>query len=387
MTWENVDCLDHAFDLRKVTLMVNGTRRKKRASGRRSRRARRGRSWSSGLRVRAGGTGTVAHAGVVLPRLLADRLGVTSELGAVMDRAGFVPLRCRGRVLVDTACALAAGASCLTDVEAMTGQVEIFGTSGGASDSTLWRVLGELSERISDDGLPGRRFAGGMARVRARAWAQIAARHSGLPAVRVAGRDLTRRVGEVDRVVTVVRVDATVIHAADTKEGSEPNFKGCGFHPLSAWCSNTGEALAVMQRRGSAGSFTAADHIAVLDAAIAQIPSSYRRDVLVTLDGAGASHALIEHVNALNTEPVHGRRGRRVEYSIGWPVDERTRAALDLAPEQAWGPGLHADGTLDEDAQVIDLTGLLRASMHGETLLGWAADPQGARPPYPPPRG
>ena len=29
-------------------------------------------AWSSGLLVRAEGTGTVAHAGVVLPRLLAD---------------------------------------------------------------------------------------------------------------------------------------------------------------------------------------------------------------------------------------------------------------------------------------------------------------------------
>lgn len=141
MTWENVDCLDRAFDLRKVTLMVNGPWQTKRAFGRRSRRARRGRSWSSGLRVRACGTGTVAHAGVVLPRLLDDRLGVSDELSAVMDRAGFAPLRCRGRVLADTACALAAGASCRTDVEAMTGQVEVFGTSGGASDSTLWRFL------------------------------------------------------------------------------------------------------------------------------------------------------------------------------------------------------------------------------------------------------
>ncbi|HSV64790.1 MAG TPA: hypothetical protein VLJ59_02630 [Mycobacteriales bacterium] len=31
--------------------------------------------WSMKLRVEVGGAGTVAHAGVVLPRLLADRLG------------------------------------------------------------------------------------------------------------------------------------------------------------------------------------------------------------------------------------------------------------------------------------------------------------------------
>jgi hypothetical protein len=78
-----------------------------------------------------------------------------------------------------------------------------------------------------------------------------------------------------------------------------------------------------MLRPGCAGSFTASDHILVLDAAIAQIPAPWRTDVLVTIDGAGASHHVINHLTALNTAAVHGRRGRRIEYSIGWPVDER----------------------------------------------------------------
>ena len=34
--------------------------------------------WSQGLSVRVGGPGTVAHAGIVLPRLLADRVGLTA---------------------------------------------------------------------------------------------------------------------------------------------------------------------------------------------------------------------------------------------------------------------------------------------------------------------
>jgi hypothetical protein len=40
-----------------------------------------------------------------------------------------------------------------------------------------------------------------------------------------------------------------------------------------------------MLRPGSAGSFTAADHVAVVDAAIAQIPPGWRDDLLVTVDG------------------------------------------------------------------------------------------------------
>ena len=64
---------------------------------------------------------------MVLPRLLADRLGLTTGLSGVMARANFMPVRQRGRALVDAARALAAGATCLSDIEAMTRQVEIFG--------------------------------------------------------------------------------------------------------------------------------------------------------------------------------------------------------------------------------------------------------------------
>ena len=85
--------------------------------------------------------------------------------------------------------------------------------------------------------------------------------------------------------MVVVRLDATVIQAASDKDGAEPNFKGYGFHPLTAWCSNVGDNLAAMLRPGSAGSFTAADHIAVLNAAITQIPPAWRGDLLVTVDG------------------------------------------------------------------------------------------------------
>ena len=129
-----------------------------------------------------------------------------------------------------------------------------------------------------------------------------------------------------------------------------------------------------MNRVGSAGSFTTADHVAVLDAALAQVPAVHRRDVLITVDGAGASHGLIEHLHALNTARVHGRRGRRVEYSTGWPVDARTRAALEQVRQSDWSAGLTATGKAEEKAQVVELTGLLRHSHAGDLLDGWPAD-------------
>ena len=96
-----------------------------------------------------------------------------------------------------------------------------------------------------------------------------------------------------------------------------------GHHPLTAWCDNTGESLAFRLRPGNAGSNTASDHIEVLDEAIAQIPDPYRRDLLITVDGAGATLDLINHITALNA--VHGRR---VHYSVGFDLDARARAAI-----------------------------------------------------------
>ncbi|MGH3718405.1 MAG: hypothetical protein ACRDRI_06085 [Pseudonocardiaceae bacterium] len=56
--------------------------------------------------------------------------------------------------------------------------------------------------------------------VRAKAWAAVVARHWGLPAVKVAGNDLTRpaaQAGERGRPVLVVRLDATLVEAAQRR--------------------------------------------------------------------------------------------------------------------------------------------------------------------------
>jgi hypothetical protein len=345
--------------------------------------------WSKGMRVEVGGVGTVAHAGVVLPRQLADRLGLTDAFGRVVARAGFVPGRERGRLLTDAACALAAGATCLSDIEAMTAQVELFGPGGGASDSTVLRALEELADTLGGDGLPGRKTARAMAQVRDRAWQAIEDRPpqptqaAGLPAVAVAGEDLRRHGEDVagtyaqaGRPIIVVRLDATLVEAASGKSEAAGHYKGgFGFHPVGAWCSNTGESLAVMLRPGNAGSSTGSDHVKVLTAALAQLPARWRRDLLVTIDGAGASHEVVDHLTALNTAAEHGRRGRRVEYSIGWPVDERTMGALTRLSKTAWTDALTAEGKVDPDAQVAELTGILRpAGALPDELEGWPAD-------------
>ncbi|MBK7624269.1 MAG: hypothetical protein IPJ14_16800 [Kineosporiaceae bacterium] len=96
----------------------------------------------------------------------------------------------------------------------------------------------------------------------------------------------------------------------------------------------------------------------VLTAAIAQIPASFRRDLLITCDGAGATKDLLTHITTLNAAP-----GRRVRYSVGFDLDHRCRSAIDKVPE-AWENVINADGSArdPEYAGVVELTGLLRES-------------------------
>ena len=84
-----------------------------------------------------------------------------------------------------------------------------------------------------------------------------------------------------------------------------------------------------MLRPGSAGSNTTADHLTVLEAAIAALPPKHRRRLMVTCDGAGASHGLIERLDQLAARP-----GRQLVYSVGWELGEREKTAITQVPRR-----------------------------------------------------
>jgi hypothetical protein len=167
----------------------------------------------------------------------------------------------------------------------------------------VWRTLDEVTAgRL-------KKIAVARARVRRHVWSQVP---GGLAASKVAGTDLGSTV--------VLDVDATIVIAHSEKESAAPTFQRTfGFHPLGVWCENTSEFLAGQLRSGRAGSNTAVDHITVLSDAIAQIPPSYRKDLLIRTDGAGSSHKLLDWLTEQNKVP-----GRRVEYSVGFAVTERS---------------------------------------------------------------
>jgi Transposase DDE domain group 1 len=97
-------------------------------------------------------------------------------------------------------------------------------------------------------------------------------------------------------------MDATLVTASSDKEGAAPAWKkGYGFQPLGAWAASTRECLAMLLRPGNAGSNTFTDHEEVLAAALRQVPARHRRKILVHVDGAGASHDLVNHLLSLSS--------------------------------------------------------------------------------------
>jgi Transposase DDE domain group 1 len=306
-------------------------------------------SYWLGARAQSRGVrqGLVGHAGAVLLHRVADRSGLVVRLREAMRASPW--MLDRANVLVGLVVGIALGPRNLRQVELLA-RHHCGLVGDGASDSTLWRVLGEIDDRAR------RRIARARAAVRAHVWALLAERDTGFPWLVILGRELTDW--------TVIDMDATVITCSSRKEQAAGTYKGTwGFYPLAAWCANTFECLAMTLRPGNAGSNTASEHIAVLGDALAQLPRGFQRKILIRLDGAGASHALIEHLLSLSTVR------RKVAFTSGFTITALEEAAIAELPEPAWTQAVEQDGTIDPVAQVAELTGLWRRA-------GW---PEGLR--------
>jgi hypothetical protein len=160
----------------------------------------------------------------------------------------------------------------------------------------------------------------------------------------------------VYRFVTVsIDVDASLVRCHSEKEAAATFKGGFGYHPVLAFLDNTGEALAGLLRPGNAGSNTAADHITVTDAALAQIPEAdrYGQPILVRADGAGATKEWLRYLRGLRS------LGLQVEFSVGFTMTTAVQAAIDALPPAAWTPAIEADGSLRDGADIAEVTGVL----------------------------
>ncbi|MFZ3475795.1 IS1380 family transposase [Streptomyces sp. 4.24] len=305
--------------------------------------------WDRGLSLRADGKGLIGHAGAVLLRKCTDRVGLTDALAEVLPTSAVNGWRDRAQVVVQVAVAITLGATNLLEAEQLQlHQGPLFGSA--VSDSTTRRTLAALDETTL------RKIGQARRRVRRHVWSLLHLRPGGFPWLSVAGRRLTGWI--------VIDLDATIITSASRKAGAAVTFKKTfGFHPLAAWCANTTESLAMELRAGNAGANTVADHVRVRGAALAQIPHSSQAKILVRVDGAGATHGQLEHLESLNTAR------RSVRYTVSWKMTDADEQAIARLPEGAWETSLKQNGDLQEGYFIAELTGL-------NTREGW---PEGMR--------
>jgi hypothetical protein len=305
--------------------------------------------WTASLDLAGSTTGLVPAVGVPLLRLLAEESGLRAGLSKALQRKDFHPVYDRGQVVTDVAVALAHGAC---NVAAAVGVLEQSQVVCGpaASTATVWRVFDELDEAALG------RLAAARATQRRRVWAALAARPAGFPWLEVAG--------QVWDGWIVVDVDASLVESHSDKQGAAATFKKhiYGLHPIVVSVANTSEVLAVLLRKGNAGSNTVADHVTVLGEAIAQIPARYRKKIIFRADGAGATKDLLAWIKAEAAE-----KGYTWHYSVGFDVTEAVRTAITQVPADVWVPALSAEGSVRRGAYTTEITGLL------ELADGWPA--------------
>jgi hypothetical protein len=268
-----------------------------------------------------------------LNRRLSLGLRAWRGIGAVHDP---------GKIVQDLASAIALGGDCLADIAVVRAQSDPFGLV--ASDPTVSRLVDKLAADV-DSALDALRQA--RAGARAVAWQH----RSPVPA----------------GALVPVDIDGTIVLAHSEKESAAATFKRTfGFHPLLAFLDHGsdgqgggGEPLAAVLRPGSANANTAADHITVLDLALAQLPEPVRARVLVRTDSGGGTKAFLTHITALGLQYSTG-------IGVGVGIDRDLLARL---PRTAWTAAVDSDGKPREGAQVAELTHLLPEL----TDRGWPA--------------
>jgi Transposase DDE domain group 1 len=283
----------------------------------------------------AGGESLLSSAGATLLAETARAAGLDRSLSSALaqwrlGRAVHDP----GKVVLDLAVAIALGGDCLADLAVVRAQPQLFGPV--ASDPTVSRLV----DVLADDGQAA------VAAIRA---ARAAARR----------RAWAHRCPVPGTGPLIVDLDATIVEAHSEKQGASPTFKRTfGFHPVLAFVDHgaegTGEPLAALLREGRANANNAADQIALVDAALTQLPEQVRGRVLVRGDAAAGVQALLHHLAALG-----------LQYSVGVNARQPVADAVAALPRQCWRQAIDADGQARDGAQVAELTRHLPASHTG----------------------
>ena len=232
-----------------------------------------------------------------------------------------LPVHDRGKVLTQAMLMLAGGGEACADIEHLRAQPDL--VRGGAVGL----------DAVSHVPPHRRRHARGLrdafGEVRTKAWRRMAATTGTAP--------------------VVLDIDASLheVHS-ENKDETAPHYKGgFGFHPIYCFADATGECLAELLRPGNAGANTIADHVAVLDAAIAQLPAE-----IAVGHRAGDDPALVRRAIQVRTDSagctdfVWRCRERNVGFAVIARKHDQVHAAIcrAIGDEARWQRALTQDG-------------------------------------------
>jgi len=262
----------------------------------------------------------VANAGVMLPALLAQRLGVEQLVDQTVclgERPGAAN---PGRKVMSMVCAMALGADCIEDCDILrSGQTAAVLGHRVAAPSTLGTFLRAFTfghvrqlDRVLAESL-------------SRAWAAGAGPGGG------------RLVVDVDSFVGEVHGYA--------KQGAGFGYTGRrGYHPILATRADTGEVLHIRARKGSANTARGA--------------LRFVQELIARVDRAGAEGPKLLRADSgfWNKKLMARLQSAGWEYSIGVRQQPSIRKAIAAIDEENWQP--LDDYPLDGEAQI------------SETLLG-----------------
>jgi Transposase DDE domain group 1 len=275
----------------------------------------------------------VANAGVMLPALLASRLGLEALVDQAVDLGERPGAANPGRKVMSMVSAMALGADCIEDCDVLrSGQTGAVLGHRVAAPSTLGTFLRAFTfghvrqlDRVLAEGLT-------------RAWAAGA------------GPGDERLVVDVDSFVGEV--------FGYDKQGAGYGYTHKrGYHPILATRAGTGEVLHIRARRGQANTSRGA--------------LRFIEELIPRVQRAGASGPkLLRADSGFWSNKIFARLERAGwDYSIGVRQQQHIKAAIAAIPERDWHP--LADYPEDGEAQIAQtMLGHQRLVIRRTRLLG-----------------
>ncbi|MGH3609421.1 MAG: IS1380 family transposase [Pseudonocardiaceae bacterium] len=279
----------------------------------------------------------VANAGVMLPAVLADRLGIEALIDQIVDLGERPGSANPGRKVMTLLSAMALGADCIDDCALLrSGQTE--------------SVLGHVAAAPSTVGTFLRAFTFGHVRQLDKVLAQTLTRawHAG------AGPGDQRLVVDVDSFVGEV-------YGYDKQGAGYGYTHKRGYHPIVATRAGTGEVLHIRARKGSANTSRGA--------------LRFVEELLPRVARAGARGAKLLRADSgfWNRKLMARLQAAGWTYSIGVRQQQHIKTAIAGIPERDWQP--LADYPETGEAQIAQtMLGHQRLIVRRTRLVGAQAE-------------